>query len=44
MKIIREVVGEKCEVRVIREMTKKFEEIKKDAIGEVKGEVVITFE
>ena len=44
VKIIREVVGEKCEVRVIREMTKKFEEIKKDAIGEVKGEVVITFE
>ena len=44
VKIIKEVVGEKCEVRVIREMTKKFEEIKKDAAGDIKGEVVITFE
>ncbi len=43
VKIIQEVMGEKCEVRVIREMTKKFEEIKQNASGDEKGEVVLLF-
>jgi len=40
---IKEIYGEKVEIRIIREMTKKFEEIKSDWDGELRGEVVIVF-
>ena len=40
---IKEIYGEKVEIRIIREMTKKFEEIKNDWDGELRGEVVIVF-
>jgi 16S rRNA (cytidine1402-2'-O)-methyltransferase len=40
VKIIKEMGGE---VRIIREMTKKFEEVKKDWDGDIRGEVVIVF-
>lgn len=38
---IRKICGDKCQIRVMREMTKKFEEITKDAGNGTKGEVVI---
>ena len=41
--LIKEVCGEKTEIRIVREMTKKFEEVKKDADSEIKGEVTIVF-
>lgn len=40
---IKEVYGEKVEIRIIREMTKKFEEIKNGWDGEIRGEVVVVF-
>jgi 16S rRNA (cytidine1402-2'-O)-methyltransferase len=40
---IKEVYGEKVEIRIIREMTKKFEEVKTDWDGEIRGEVVVVF-
>jgi len=40
---IREVFGDKVETRIIREMTKKFEEVKKDWDGDIRGEVVVVF-
>ena len=40
---IKEVYGEKVEIRIIREMTKKFEEVKTDWDGDVRGEVVVVF-
>lgn len=43
IKLIREVNGEEVEVRLVREMTKKFEEVKKDFDGDVKGEIVVLF-
>lgn len=43
IKEIKEIYGEKAEIRILREMTKKFEEIKKEWDGEKRGEVVIVF-
>ncbi len=43
IKEIREIYGNKVELRIIREMTKKFEEIKKDWDGDIRGEVVVVF-
>lgn len=43
IKDIKEVYGEKVEIRIIREMTKKFEEVRKDWDGETRGEVVVVF-
>lgn len=40
---IKEVYGEKAEIRIIREMTKKFEEVKNDWDGDIRGEVVVVF-
>ena len=40
---IKEIYGEKVEIRIIREMTKKFEEIKNDWDGDIRGEVVVVF-
>jgi len=40
VKLIKEMGGE---VRIIREMTKKFEEVKTDWDGDVRGEVVVVF-
>jgi len=40
---IRDIYGEKTEIRIIREMTKKFEEVKKDWDGDTRGEVVVVF-
>ena len=44
IKEIKEIYGEKVEIRIIREMTKKFEEIKNDWDGDIRGEVVVVFE
>ena len=41
--MIREVNGKNVEVRIIREMTKRFEEIKTEYDGDTRGEVVILF-
>ncbi|OIP87852.1 16S rRNA (cytidine(1402)-2'-O)-methyltransferase [Candidatus Shapirobacteria bacterium CG_4_9_14_3_um_filter_36_12] len=42
-KLIKDVCGEDTEIRIVREMTKKFEEVT-DVVGkEIKGEVVIIF-
>lgn len=43
VKEIKEIYGEKVEIRIIREMTKKFEEVKKDWDGDIRGEVVVVF-
>ncbi len=43
IKDIKEVYGEKVEIRIIREMTKKFEEVRKNWDGETRGEVVVVF-
>ena len=43
VKEIKEVYGEKVEIRIIREMTKKFEEVKNDWDGDIRGEVVVVF-
>ncbi|MFA6008161.1 MAG: 16S rRNA (cytidine(1402)-2'-O)-methyltransferase [Candidatus Shapirobacteria bacterium] len=43
VKEIKEIYGEKVEIRIIREMTKKFEEIKNDWDGDIRGEVVVVF-
>jgi len=40
---IKEIYGEKVQIRIIREMTKKFEEVKTEWDGEVRGEVVVVF-
>ena len=40
---IKKVYGNNVEIRIIREMTKKFEEVKNDWDGDVRGEVVIVF-
>jgi 16S rRNA (cytidine1402-2'-O)-methyltransferase len=40
---IKEIYGEKVEIRIIREMTKKFEEVKNGWDGDIKGEVVVVF-
>lgn len=43
VEIIKELAGDQSEVRVIREMTKKFEEVSSQILGELRGEVVILF-
>jgi len=43
VKLIKEVSGEKTQIRIVREMTKKFEEISDEMIGDTKGEVVLVF-
>ena len=43
VKEIKETYGEKVEIRIIREMTKKFEEVKNDWDGDIRGEVVVVF-
>jgi 16S rRNA (cytidine1402-2'-O)-methyltransferase len=40
---IKEIYGEKVEIRIVREMTKKFEEVKNDWDGDIRGEVVVVF-
>jgi len=40
---IKEIYGEKVEIRIIREMTKKFEEVKSNWDGDIRGEVVVVF-
>lgn len=40
---IKEIYGDKVEIRIVREMTKKFEEVKKDWDGDIRGEVVVVF-
>jgi len=40
---IKEIYGEKVEIRIIREMTKKFEEVKNDWDGDIRGEVVVVW-
>lgn len=43
VKEIKEIYGEKVEIRIIREMTKKFEEVKTGWDGDIRGEVVVVF-
>jgi len=40
---INEIYGKSVEIRIIREMTKKFEEIKNSWDGDIRGEVVVVF-
>ncbi len=40
---IKEIYGDKVEIRILREMTKKFEEVKNNWDGDIRGEVVIVF-
>jgi 16S rRNA (cytidine1402-2'-O)-methyltransferase len=39
--VIREIVGIDTEIKVIREMTKKFEEVSDGSVGDIRGEVVL---
>lgn len=41
--LIKKIMGDKVEIKIIREMTKKFEEMTTEVVGEVKGEVVIVW-
>lgn len=41
--IIREIIGEDADIKVIREMTKKFEEVGDGKVGDIRGEVVLVF-
>jgi len=41
--LIKNINGEKTQIRIVREMTKKFEEISEEMLGDTKGEVVILF-
>jgi len=43
LSIIKEIIGNDSEIKVIREMTKKFEEVSDGSIGEIRGEVVLLF-
>lgn len=40
---IKEIYGKEVQIRICREMTKKFEEIKNDWDGDTRGEVVVVF-
>ena len=40
---IKETYGKEVQIRICREMTKKFEEITDDFDGDVRGEVVVIF-
>lgn len=42
-KLIKEICGEDTEIRVVREMTKKFEEVSDNVGQDMRGEVVIVF-
>ena len=42
-KLIKEVCGENTEIRIVREMTKKFEEVLSEPVKDMKGEVVVIF-
>lgn len=42
-KLIKEVCGENTEIRIVREMTKKFEEVTDNVSKDLRGEVVIVF-
>ncbi len=42
-KLIKEVCGENTEIKIVREMTKKFEEVTDSVKKDLKGEVVIVF-
>lgn len=41
--LIKEVCGENVDIKIVREMTKKFEEVLDAPIKDIKGEVVIIF-
>lgn len=41
--IIHEIIGGDVEIKVIREMTKKFEEVGDGKVGDIRGEVVLVF-
>ena len=41
---IKSIFGEKTEIRICREMTKKFEEVQVDFDGDTRGEMVVVFE
>jgi 16S rRNA (cytidine1402-2'-O)-methyltransferase len=43
IKEIKEIYGEKVEIRICREMTKKFEEVKNSWDNDTRGEVVVVF-
>lgn len=43
IKELKEIYGDGVEIRIVREMTKKFEEVKNDWDGDVRGEVVVVF-
>jgi len=40
---LKEIYGGEVQIRIIREMTKKFEELKTDWDGDIRGEVVVVF-
>jgi len=40
---LKEIYGGEVQIRIIREMTKKFEELKTDWDGDIRGEVVVIF-
>ncbi len=40
---IKEIYGEKTEIKIVREMTKKFEEVTKNMDNDTKGEVVVVW-
>jgi len=40
---IKEVYGKDVQIRICREMTKKFEEVKNEMDGDTRGEVVVVF-
>jgi len=42
-KLIKEICGENTEIRIVREMTKKFEEVSDNVGRDTRGEVVIVF-
>jgi len=41
--LIREIFGEKVKIKIVREMTKKFEEVADEVYGDTKGEMVIVW-
>ena len=40
---IKEIYGNMVEIRICREMTKKFEEIRNGIVGDGRGEVTVVF-
>lgn len=43
IKLIKEINGEKTEIRIVREMTKMFESVESEFGGDTRGEVVIVW-